>query len=321
MMQLILIGVGAGVVTALLFASVASGALFSIILFYIAPLPILIAALGWSHWAALIAAVTAAAGLATFLSPFFFITFLIGIGLPAWWLGYLSLLGRPEPNAPGGMEWYPVGRIVVWAAILGAGVVILAIPNFGLDEDSFRSGLRNVFERMLRAQTRSPADGPLALPGMGDPSKLINFLVAVIPLAGAILATITSLINLYLAARIVHVSGQLKRTWPSLPDMQFPPFVPALTAVAIAGTFLTGILGTVASILAASLTMAYGFLGFAVLHAITRNAKARGILLGTAYVAVIVFGWPILLVAMLGLADAIFNFRGRVAGIPPVSRT
>ena len=105
MMQLILIGIGAGVVTALLFASVASGALLSIVLFYIAPLPILIAALGWSHWAALVAAVTAAAGLAAFLSPLFFITFLVGIGLPAWWLGYLSLLGRPAPNAPGPMEW------------------------------------------------------------------------------------------------------------------------------------------------------------------------------------------------------------------------
>jgi hypothetical protein len=321
MLQLILIGIGAGVVTALLFASVASGALFSIVLFYIAPLPILIAALGWSHWAGLIAAVTAAAGLATFLSPLFFITFLVGIGLPAWWLGYLSLLGRPEPNAPGGMEWYPVGRIVVWAALLGAAIVIAAIPNFGLDEESFRSGLRNVFERMLRAQTRSPADSPLTIPGMDDPTKLVNFLVAVLPLAGAILATVTSLMNLWLAGRIVNVSGRLKRPWPSLPDMQFPAFAPALMAVAIAGTFLSGILGTVASILAASLSMAYGFLGFAVLHAITRNAKPRGILLGTAYAAVVVFGWPILLVAMLGLADAIFNFRGRVAGIPPVSRT
>ena len=78
MMQLILIGIGAGVATALLFASVASGPLLSIFLFYLAPLPILIAALGWSHWAALVAAVTAAAGLAAFLSPLFFITFLSG---------------------------------------------------------------------------------------------------------------------------------------------------------------------------------------------------------------------------------------------------
>ncbi len=181
MMRLTLIGIGAGVAAALLFASVASGALLSVVLFYLAPLPILIAALGWSHWAALIAAVTAAAGLAAFLSPLFFITFLIGIGLPAWWLGYLSLLATPGADAPGGMEWYPVGRIVVWAAILGAMVVIAAIPNFGLDEDSFRAGLRKVFERMLQAQSRA-ADAPLEhsgrrrnqarqFPGGRDPAR------------------------------------------------------------------------------------------------------------------------------------------------------
>jgi predicted membrane protein DUF2232 len=312
MMQLILIGIGAGVATALLFASVASGLLLSIFLFYLAPLPILIAALGWSHWAALVAAVTAAAGLAAFLSPLFFITFLVGIGLPAWWLGYLALLARP---VAGGMEWYPVGRIVVWAALLGAAVVIAVIPNFGFDEESFRSGLRNVFERMLRAQTRASAEAPLSLPGV-DADKLVTFLVAVIPLAGAILATITSLLNLWLAGRIVKISGLLKRPWPSLPDMQFPPFAPALLAVAIAGTFMPGIVGTIAGILSASLAIAYGILGFAVLHSITRAAKARPLLLGTSYAAVFVFGWPVLIVAMLGLADTIFGFRGRIPRTP-----
>ena len=205
---------------------------------------------------------------------------------------------------------------MVWAAILGAMVVIIAIPNFGMDEESFRAGLRNVFERMLRAQSRATADGPLSVPGV-DSSKLVNFLVAVIPLAGAVLATITSILNLWLAARIVRVSGLLKRPWPSLPDMQFPPFAPALLAVAIAGTFLTGILGTVASILAASLLMAYGILGFAVLHSITRAARVRPLLLGTSYAAVLVFGWPVLLVAMLGLADTVFGFRVRVSGHQP----
>lgn len=307
MTQLILIGIGAGVAAALLFASVASGALLSIALFYLAPLPILIAALGWSHWAALVAAVTAAAGLAIFFTPLFFITFLIGIGLPAWWLGYLSLLGRP---GEGGMEWYPVGRIVVWAAILGAGVVIAAIPSFGLDEESFRSALRSAFERMLQSPSRGPVNQPLAIPGV-DTTKLINFMVTVIPLAGAILSTITSVFNLWLAARIVSVSGRLKRPWPSLPDMQFPPFAPALLGAAIAGTFLSGLGGTIASVLAASMTMAYGILGFAVLHAITRAMNARSLVLGASYSAVLFFGWPILLAAMLGLADTIFGFRGR----------
>ena len=63
MMQIVLVGIGAGAAAALLFASVASGSMLATLLFYLAPLPILIAALGWSHWAALIAAAVAAAGL------------------------------------------------------------------------------------------------------------------------------------------------------------------------------------------------------------------------------------------------------------------
>ncbi|HZQ12050.1 MAG TPA: hypothetical protein VFB31_04500, partial [Pseudolabrys sp.] len=155
MMQSVLIGIGAGAASALLFASVASGSPLSVPLFYLAPLPILIAALGWSHWAALVAALAASAALASVFSPIFFIGFLIGIGLPAWWLGYLTLLARPSAQTPDGLEWYPVGHLVVWAAMLSAMVVIAGIFNFGFDEQSFRSSLRSGLERMLRLQDQS----------------------------------------------------------------------------------------------------------------------------------------------------------------------
>jgi hypothetical protein len=56
MMQVVLVGLGAGAAAALLLASVVSGSIAAIFLFYLAPLPILIAALGWSHIAGLIAA-------------------------------------------------------------------------------------------------------------------------------------------------------------------------------------------------------------------------------------------------------------------------
>ena len=48
------------------------------------------------------------------------------------------------------MEWYPVGHLVVWAAILGALIVIAALLNFGTDEESFRAALRSGLERMLK---------------------------------------------------------------------------------------------------------------------------------------------------------------------------
>jgi hypothetical protein len=108
MVQLVLIGISAGAATALLFASVASGSLISVLLFYLAPLPILIAALGWSHWAALVAAMFASAALATIFGPFLLLAFLFGIGLPAWWLGYLALLPVRPPTAWSGIRSAPV---------------------------------------------------------------------------------------------------------------------------------------------------------------------------------------------------------------------
>ena len=215
MIHITLVGIAAGAASALLFASLASGSLFSVLLFYVAPLPILIAALGWSHVAGLIAAVAAAATLAFIFGGVFFAAFLIGIGLPAWWLGYLALLARP--TAPGGaLEWYPVGHLVAWAALLAALMVSAVIFSFGFDFDGFRSGLRRAFDHVLRIQTDTPADAPLHVPGVADPSRLIDLMVAIIPPTAAVLATITNLVNLWLAARVVKTSHRLRRPWPDL---------------------------------------------------------------------------------------------------------
>ncbi len=311
MMQLLLVGVGAGAASALLFASVASGSLLSILLFYLAPLPIIIAAIGWSHWAALVAALSAALGLAAgFGSPLFLAAFLVGIGLPAWWLGYLTLLARPA--ADGSAEWYPAGRLVLWCAAIAAAMVILVIPTFGSDEETFRAGLRTAFERMLTEPRRTPAtpldaDSPEA-------QRTIEFLVAAMPLAAAAVATMTNSLNLYLAGRIVRVSGNLKRPWPDLAAMRFPPRAHMAFAAAIVLSFMPGLVGTVGGIVTAALVLAYAILGFAVLHAITRPLGGRTFILVGAYFA-LAFFWPtIILATLFGIADAIFDFRNRNAG-------
>ena len=312
MVQLFLIGLSAGAATALLFASVASGSPLSVLLFYLAPLPILIAAMGWSHWAALIAAVIASTSLAAVFGSYFFIAFLIGIGLPAWWLGYLALLARPAPSgAPGGLEWYPVGHLVFWAAVISACLVIAAMLNFGTDAESFRASLRSGLERMFQVQERAPT-GP-NVPSRRDPSRLIDLLVATLPPAAAVLTTITSAVNLWLADQVVKISGRMRRPPSELSAMQFPTFAPALTALAVAGSFLPGLIGIAAGVLGAALLMAYGILGFAVLHAITRNMGGRAFTLAGVYVTTIVFVWPVVAMALLGLADAAFDLRGRAA--------
>jgi len=314
MMQFGLIGIGAGAAAALLFASVTSGAWLSIPLFYLAPLPIMIAGLGWSHWAALIAALTGALALAVAFGPVFFFSFLAGAGLPAWWLGYLAMLARPLGNGgAAALEWYPPGRLVVWAAVLGGLVVVVAIPNFGFDAESFRAGLRQALTHILRADTEVPTNAPLTTPGVSNTSRLVDFLVAAIPPAAAVLATITNVLNLWLAARIVTFSGLLKRPWPPLAAMTFPRTLAAALAIAVALSFVGSLIGIVAGVVSASLLMAYGVLGFAVLHAITRGMASRIFLLGGVYAAVLVLGWPVLALCLLGLIDAAIDLRTRIA--------
>jgi hypothetical protein len=315
MLQIGLIGLAAGAASALLFASVASGAWLSVALFYLAPLPILIAALGWSHWAAMIAAVCGALALAAVFGSVFFFAFLAGAGLPAWWLGYLAMLARPITNGGGGaaLEWYPPGRLVIWAAIVAALVVVVAIPNFGSDAESFRAGLHDALMHILRAETSIPTGVPPSVPGIKNPNRLVDFLVIAVPPAAAVVATVTSLVNLWLAGRIVKFSGLLKRPWPQLSALTFPKSVAALLAGTAIVSFAGGLAGIIAGVLSASLLMAYGVLGLAVLHAITQGVNSRSFLLAGVYAAVIVFGWPVLVLCALGLLETALDVRARVA--------
>src|ERR1700676_2381136 len=114
MIAIILVALAAGSASALMFASIVSGALISLVLFYLAPLPLMVAATGWGPLCATIGGIAAASGLGLIFGLPYCIAFAITVALPAWWLGHLALLvrpvtDRPSPVAPD-LAWYPVGR-------------------------------------------------------------------------------------------------------------------------------------------------------------------------------------------------------------------
>jgi hypothetical protein len=306
MLQIVLLGLGAGAAAALVFASVASGSALGLSLFYLAPLPILIVGLGWSHWAALIA-VAAAAVVLTIEGALVSLTFLIGIALPGWCLSYLALLARPLPE---GQEWYPVGRLVLWAALISALIAGAVLVGMGADAESLRATLHEAIETLL-AGVASGVENP------EDTARLVDLLVAITPAALGASTLIIIVANLWLAGRIVRISGRLPRPWPSLPGMRFPVLAPAALGAAIAGAFLPGLAGIAASALAAALMMAHVLLGLAVIHALTAGLAARGLILACVYAAILTLGrpvsWPLLLVGLLGIAEALFDVRGLIA--------
>jgi hypothetical protein len=324
MLQTILVGVGAGAVAALLYA-VVSGTALSLVLAHLAPLPILIVALGWSPVTGLVASISAAAMLAAVLGFPTSLGFLIGVGAPAWWLGYLSLLARPAHNgAASNLEWYPTGRLVLWAAVLGTAMVVVSlIVTFGADWQTFQAGLRKLTEEIAQLQAKAGRD-PAAAERLTT-KEMIDALAGTIPGAVAVFATLINCFNLWLAGRVVHVSGRLPRPWPDLPAMQLPALAPAILAACLVGLWLPEFAGLIAGSFAASLIAVFAIVGLAVMHAITRGIAARPLMLAALYISIVpLAGIPLLLASLLGLAESILNIRARIAASrpppPPYSR-
>ena len=319
MIAIILIAIMAGSASALMFASIISGTLIAFLLLYLAPLPLMVAALGWGPLSATIGGIAAATGLGVIFGLPFCIAFAVAVALPAWWLGHLALLGRPiaqgppagsgAPAAAPDLEWYPLGRILLWISGFAALTTMTALLTLGSDAAAITDALRGGLLRIIGLRHGNP---------VGETEQWVEALVTIGPAAAAMVATTTLALNLWLAAKITAASGRLHRPWADLKSLALPPMTLAAFCVAIALCFSGGLLSIVARIVAAALMMAYAFTGFAVLHTLTLALKSRALWLGCTYAIVVAFSWPILAMAVLGLADSVFAIRRRyLQGRPP----
>ena len=319
MIAITLIALAAGCASALMFASIISGALISLLLFYLAPLPLMVAAMGWGPIAATIGGIAAASSLGVIFGLPYCIAFALTVALPAWWLGHIALLGRPvshaatlgngaAPAAPV-LEWYPVGRLLLWIAGFAALTTIAAMLTLGTDAETITGALRRGLLRILGSRETAAASG--------ETERWVAALSIVAPPAAAIVAMMTLTLNLWLAAKITATSGRLHRPWPDLRTAELPPMTLVALSVALAFCFIGGLVAMFAQIATTALMMAYALAGFAVLHTLTLALKSRAIWLSCTYAIVVVFGWPVLAMIALGLADAVFGFRQRFRGKPP----
>lgn len=311
MIAVILIALAAGSASALMFASIISGALISLVLFYLSPLPLMVTALGWGPLAATIGGIAAACGLGAMFGLPYCAAFALTVALPAWWLGHLALLGRPVANAATAagvapaapvLEWYPVGRILLWIAAFAALTTMAAMLTLGTDAEAITGTLRRGLLRIL---------GPREAASSADVERWVAALSLIAAPAAAIVSMMTLTLNLWLSGKIAATSGRLHRPWPDLKTAELPPMTLVVLSVALAFCFIGGLAALFAQIATTALMMAYAFTGFAVLHTLTLAMKGRAIWLSCTYAIVVVFGWPVLAMVALGLADAVFGFRQR----------
>jgi hypothetical protein len=309
MIGFIAIALAAGCASALMYASLMSGEPISLVLFLLAPLPLMVAGLGWGPLAACIGGIAAAAGFGFLFGLPHSIAFAVAVALPAWWLAHLALLGRPAAHAAAAgdlaapqFEWYPIGRIVLWIGAAAALTTLAALLTLGTDAASIHATMRDKLIHVLR-----DADVPLS----PETGLLVDAVISVSPAIAAAFSTMMLALNLWGAAKVTAMSGRLRRPWPDLKALALPPMTLAALFAAIGFSFAGGLVAIVAGIATSALLMAYGLAGFAVLHTLTLSWRSRPFWLGSTYALVTMFAWPVLIMVALGLADAAFGLRQR----------
>lgn len=312
MIAIAAIAIAAGSASALMYASIISRVRLSLVLIYLAPLPLMVAAIGWGPLSAAIGGIAAASVFALLFGLPFSIAYATTAALPAWWLGHLALLGRAVPNtAPDAsaatppastVEWYPSGRLLLWIAVIAAVLAFVTLLTIGTDSDSIAAAMKRGFSRMVRL---------FALRGVAIDEGLIDTMAALAPAGVPTGPMIILAVNLWLAGKIAVTSGRLNRPWPDLKSTALPPMTLVALCVALAFCFTGGLLAVLAKVIAGALLTAYAFTGLAVLHTLTLASGNRTIWLVSSYAIMIVLFWPLLAMAVLGLADAVFGLRER----------
>jgi len=244
------------------------------------------------------------------------VIFLLAVGAPAGWLSYLAGLSR-QTQGPAGpvQEWYPPGHIVAWASVIGGALILPSLATFGFSLEAYQSSIRDIFDQLISGGAAGP---PSDLPPELNAEQLAAFFVRYMPPVSAILWMATTLANMYVAARVVLISGRLKRPWPQLMRFELPNGLTVALAVALTGTFLPGIAGLVSGAFAAAFVFAYTLLGLAVIHALVPPSPVRLLVIGVVYFALLFLGWSQLVLswtglalAVLGLAEPVLNLRAR----------
>lgn len=309
----LIIGLCAGLVSAVLFASASTGTFLGLlVLFFLSPMPVAIAGLGWG-WKAAVAAAAGAAAIGFVSTPRGAMFHLLALGLPTALLSYLALLNREVQGDTGPLrtEWYPIGRIVAVAALIAGSLAALALLATASDVDGLREHVHKLVGLMLTrpAGTGTPAGAPESLTP-DQISAVTNLMVGFFTASMATMWLFIALLNMWLAGRVVRKSDRLVRPWPDLSQLQLPRGLPIVLAIALAAGFLSGFPGLIASGFASALLMAYMLVGLAILHSVTRGHPQRHMILAGTYAALALLGMfaaPAL--ALIGLAEPFSPLR------------
>ena len=290
-----------GLVAGMMYIAVMLGTPGGLILVYLTQLPLFAAGLWLGVGAAVTAGLTGSLVLLVASNLLGAALFAALNAVPVALLVRQALLARKRPD--GTYVWYPPGLLTAWLtfyALAGIGVAMLVLGGPEAMHESLRGVLATVLDRIYgrRVPNRDEVAASLA---------------SIIP--GVIAASwmVTAIINAALAQGVLARFAANWRPSPSLVALELPIWLHIVLGATAAAAIFGGTARFIGINAMIALSVAFCLGGLAVLHAAARRLTHPMMVLVLFYVTAALFGWPFLVVTVLGLLDIWLGLRRRLA--------
>jgi Predicted membrane protein (DUF2232) len=295
-------GAGAlfGALGAALYLAVLTGSPGSLILVYLAQLPLFAAGLWLGVAAGAAAALTGSVVLLAVGGTVAAALFAGLYAVPVVLLVRQALLARNGPD--GAIEWYPPGLLTAWLTGLGLAALAVALLLVGGP-----SGIEALLRESLGpAIDRFVDEGAI---GRDTTEELARVVPGVVAASWMVMTASTAVLAQGVLARF-------RMSWRPTPDLAaltLPIWVTVFLGVAAAATMVGGAARFFGINVMIVLAVPFCLAGLAVLHTAVRRLRRPQLPLVGFYVLAGLLGWPLLVMAIVGLFDALFGLRQRFA--------
>ena len=295
------LGAAFGAVAGLMYVGVMLGTPGALILVYLTQLPLFLAGLWLGAGAAVAAGITGSLVLLAASDLLGAALFAVLNAVPVALLVRQALLARRRDD--GTFAWYPPGLLAAWLtayALVGIGAAVLLMGGPEALQASLRSVLAQVLDRMYGGR-------------LPNRDEVAATLASIIPGIVAASWMVTAVVNAALAQGVLARFGANWRPSPSIVALGLPLWLPLALAAAAAALALGGAARFLAVNAIITLSVAFCLAGLAVLHAAVRRLSHPMMALIFFYTTAALFGWPFLVVAVVGLFENWLGLRRRLA--------
>ena len=295
------IAVSCGSVGGCLYLSVTLGTPGALILVYMTQLPLFLAGLWLGAGAAALAGLTGSLVLLAASDLLGAALFSAVNAAPVVLLVRQALLARRRSD--GTFVWYPSGLLTAWLTVLALAGIAAALLLLG-GPRGLQSALQGIVGQALDRLARRP---------LPNRDQVAEALAMVIP--GIIAASwmMMAAANAALAQGILARFGANWRPTPDLAGLGLPLWLPAALGLAAAATLFVGTPRFIGINVIIALSVPFCLAGLAVLHIAARRLTHPTMALVGFYTMAGLFGWPFLVVIILGLLESWLGLRHRLA--------